>query len=500
MCKQTTFAGVLGLLVVALLAGGCRDAFGPERRGFGAPEFAVAGPGIALDQHNGTFGASGTRILKGFNPANPHLGDAIVATFFWRGSTNIITSVGDHLTDGTPVGNTYAFVEYVTAGGISMATYVATNVQNFPDPIPNQNQDKILVVQANLSSPVADAGITISAYTGVSGVTVQALGAHRSASGAGSTTTTASPGPIAIGAGALAYGVTLSDGVVPLTPPAGFANVTTLSDASMKADGRHVVQANESSVEPQWTWSFNSQSTWLATVLVLNPAPSQPLALDQLTGTLAENGTSLSQGFNPTNPHLGDAIIATFFWLGSTNIITSVTDQLSDGSPVGNRYALVEYVTAGGISMATYVATNVQNFPDPNPASEQALVVQATLSSVADGGVVLSAFGGVTPVYVQALGAHRSASGSGSSTATAAPGAIPVSAGALAYGVTMSNGVVGIKGPAAFANITTMSDASMKGDGEYAVQAGAGSVDPQWTWYFDSSSTWLATVIALNAR
>jgi hypothetical protein len=35
-------------------------------------------------------------------------------------------------------------------------------------------------------------------------------------------------------------------------------------------------------------------------------------------------------------------------------------------------------------------------------------------------------------------------------------------------------------------------------DAEYAVQGSAGSVDPQWTWYFNLPSTWLATVLALN--
>src|SRR2546426_3898715 len=53
-------------------------------------------------QSNGTlstFPSGTTRIIKGFNPTNPHLGDAIIATFFWLGSTNIIDSVTDHLTD-----------------------------------------------------------------------------------------------------------------------------------------------------------------------------------------------------------------------------------------------------------------------------------------------------------------------------------------------------------------------------------------------------------------
>src|SRR5229473_6678789 len=103
----------------------------------------------------------------------------------------------------------------------------------------------------------------------------------------------------------------------------------------------------------------------------------------------------LIKGFNPTNPHLGDAIVATFLWLGSTNIIDSVTDVLTTTpySPVGNKYTLVGYVTAGGVSMATYVATNAQNFPDAysDPAGTYILAVRANLSdSVADGGEMVS--------------------------------------------------------------------------------------------------------------
>jgi hypothetical protein len=30
------------------------------------------------------------------------------------------------------------------------------------------------------------------------------------------------------------------------------------------------------------------------------------------------------------------------------------------------------------------------------------------------------------------------------------------------------------------------------------VQASAGTVEPQWTWFFNAPSTWLATVLALN--
>src|SRR3989442_3374995 len=130
----------------------------------------------------------------------------------------------DHLTDATAVGNTYTLVEFVTAGGFWMATYVATNVQNFPDP--NPTQDKVLVVQANLSSPITGGGIIISAYSGVNAVSSWAAGAHQSGSGSGSVPTSAAPGTIAVGGGALAYGVTLANGVVGLDGPAGFFFIT----------------------------------------------------------------------------------------------------------------------------------------------------------------------------------------------------------------------------------------------------------------------------------
>src|SRR3989442_303628 len=151
MSKRPTFAGLPRMLAAALLAAGCSDAVGPARHA-PTPAFAPGvASGITLDQFNGSINSGPTTvILKGFNPTNPHVGDAIIATFVWLGSTNIITRVSDHLTNGTPVGNTYTLVDYVTAGGISMATYVATNGQNFPDP--NPTQETVLVVQADRSS------------------------------------------------------------------------------------------------------------------------------------------------------------------------------------------------------------------------------------------------------------------------------------------------------------------------------------------------------------
>jgi hypothetical protein len=105
-------------------------------------------------------------------------------------------------------------------------------------------------------------------------------------------------------------------------------------------------------------------------------------------------------------------------------------------------------------------------------------------------------------VSADALGAHSSASGTGTTTTIADPGTIPINTDALAYGVTMSNNVlVGHEPPAGFTNLAVQSDDLVVDETDYAVQASAGTVNPQWIWYFDSPtspSAWLGTVLALN--
>jgi hypothetical protein len=473
----------------------CHDA-DPGRLG---PDFAITtGTQAALDQFDGSFfNESGSRLEKGFDPTNPQPGSTIIATFAWRGSSNIVTRVTDHLSGGQPVGNTYTLVEYVTAGGVSMATYVAVNVQNYP--YPNTEAGQVLVVEADLSQPTGVGGVIISSFMGVQTDPAQALGPHLSATGTGSSTTVAQPAAITPGQGALVYAVSLASIAVGLDRPAAWTNVTTVSDDSIKADAEYSVRADSTSTAPQWTWYFTQPSAWVASLITLNPAPGQTLRLD---GTLSENGTILSQGFYPTNPHLGDAIVASFFWVGSTNIIDSVSDFLEDGSPVGNQYHLVEYVTRGGISMATYVATNARNFPDPNPPYEQVLSIRANLSSsVTDGGVLLSAYTGVQPSFLQALGAHGSAADTGSSAPTVVdPGPLTANAGALVYAVALSNGVVGIDTPPGLTDIQEQSDSAMKSDGEFVVTKTAGTVEPRWQWYFNAHSAWLASALVLNAQ
>ncbi len=235
------------------------------------------------------------------------------------------------------------------------------------------------------------------------------------------------------------------------------------------------------------------------------------ITLDQQNGAFhdvvptSNGGSHVGMGFNPQNPHVGDAIVATFFWVGSTNTITTVTDHLSDGAqtPVGNTYTLVDYVTSAGISMATYVATNVRGFRDASTATDSILTVHALFSTpIPDGGVLISAWSGVSLVDAEAMGPYLSASGSGSAPTIADPGAIPVNAGALAFGVTMSDRVVGLGTPPGFTTVNEADDPQMKGDAEYVVQGGtAGAADPQWTWFFDQASspgTWLATALTLN--
>jgi hypothetical protein len=255
----------------------CSESVGPQReapRIPNGPPFAVtAATGITLSQYGSVMSERYKEIGQGFNAGNPHLGDAIVATFFWRGSTNTITRVWDHLsnTGATPAGNTYTLVEYVTAGGFSMATYVATNVQGFPDPAPDV--ESILNVDAVFEDTVSDAGVVLAAWTGVGSVTAQALGAHRGATGSATGITSVGPGPIAVGAGSLTYGVTMAHSLAGVDPPQGFTLVTGISDTAIVVQTDYAVQAAPGTVDAQWTWFFpdGPPSDWLTTVLALNP-------------------------------------------------------------------------------------------------------------------------------------------------------------------------------------------------------------------------------------
>src|SRR3954464_5401909 len=85
----------------ALVIAACNEPVAP-RAAPPVPSFSYSPSGVALDQTNGTLAQINQQVLiKGFNPTNPHRGDAIVVTFFWVGGpgTNIIDEVTDVLTD-----------------------------------------------------------------------------------------------------------------------------------------------------------------------------------------------------------------------------------------------------------------------------------------------------------------------------------------------------------------------------------------------------------------
>ena len=288
---------IVGFLGAVLLAGACREPISPENNPGPAPSsltpaFAVLAPGssrITLNQVNGSlYYSDATFIRKGFNPTNPHRGDAIVATFYWVGGpgTNIITSVTDMLTDAnfTPVGNTYTLVDFVSSGGISMATYVATNAQNFPDPnSPAQND--ILAVQATFSQPITDGGVTLSSWSGVNSVAAYSLGAHGASSGAAAGVMTVGPGPLSIGDGAMTYAVTASNVLVGRDAPAGFSNVSAQSDGIIVAESDYQLHSGVGTINPQWTWYFPdaAQGGYVTTALVMNPPLHLGFAVQPVT-------------------------------------------------------------------------------------------------------------------------------------------------------------------------------------------------------------------------
>src|SRR3989441_867698 len=229
--------------------------------------------------------------------------------------------------------------------------------------------------------------------------------------GAGNTDATFS-GSISVALGTNPSAGTLS-GTQTVTAVSGVATFSNLSID--KAGTGYTLMATATGLTGATSAAFN---------ITAAPAAPSGIVLDQSNGmlnTVPSGTTRIIKGFNPTNPHLGDAIIATFLWLGSTNIIDSVTDHLTDAqfTPVGNKYHLVDYVTAGGVSMATYVATNVQGYPYPNdPNSGVVLAVRANLSqSVTEGGVILAADSGVGGGYPQPAPTHPSDFGAGTGAA-----------------------------------------------------------------------------------
>ena len=384
MQTRSSFVRVLAFVAAALMVAGCsRDAVSPTGPARTLPRISAAtlapvapGTAITLDAQVGTLNERDTNVLaKGFNGAPPHLGDAMVATIFWSG-TNTITSVSDFMTNvaRTPVGNTFRLVEFVSSGGISMATYVATNIQGFPDP--NPDPAVVYAVQATFTQPVTDGGMLLSAYKGVDAVSTQPVEASRSGSGTASTNVFVGPGAIAIGTGALAYGVTMSNPPTGRDPPTGYTRTLdgVMGDTVMTAEGDYMVSSALGTTNPQWMWAFNAPSTWLASVVSLNPAPhlvftAQPKTTLPVTTMPAVQVTVTDALGNAVPSYTGTVTIAIGHnggtllpgTLSGTKTVTVVNGvaTFADLSidQIGNGYTLT--VTAGGVVGAESAAFNI---------------------------------------------------------------------------------------------------------------------------------------------
>src|SRR3954463_3353531 len=173
-----------------------------------------------------------------------------------------------------------------------MATFIATNVQNFPDPNTDPGQRDILAVAAYLSQPVSDGGVTLSSWTGLEDNFTAALGSHSSKTGSGTEPMYAHADPISVNAGALVYTVTMS-GLWGLDGPQGFTSTgQTGSDGSIKQSAAFAVQSSAGTVDPQWGWFFGAQDTWLVSTLALNTATSGVTTGD-LTATTTTSGSDI---------------------------------------------------------------------------------------------------------------------------------------------------------------------------------------------------------------
>ena len=228
-------------------------------------------------------------------------------------------------------------------------------------------------------------------------------------------------------------------------------------------------------------------------------------------GAMNYTGRLIRKGFDHRDangqvihPLPGDAVVATFYWIGAPNIIDSVSDVYTDAqfTPIGNSYHLVDYVQTRGINMATYVATNVHF----DTTSGYVFAVQATFrDTISIGGVKMVDWTGVEDVYPTALGAFHSDSVVASTPTPIAPGPITIGAGSVAYGVTLSNGGVNMQSRPTpnwvivGGGIGSSPDGRLQDDGGYFPPGGGGSINPQWTWDFQRPSAALATVLELRA-
>jgi hypothetical protein len=437
MDKVTTVVSRAGLLAVALFAISCTESVGPERSRY-TPSFSYSANGVTFSRAVGSLNMSGQLLIKGFNPSNPHRGDAIVATFFWAGSTFIIDSVFDVVTTNpyTPVGNKYTLVEYVQAGGYSMATYVATNVQNFPDPNTDPGQSDILAVGAQLSQPVSDGGVTLAAFTGVEDNFTLALGDYDSKSGTGSAPMFAHADPIAVNAGALAYTVTMS-GLWGLDSPQGFNRIGPGSDNFIKNDAAYAVQPTAGSADPQWGWFFGSSDTWLVTTLALNAATSGSSTGD-LTATASTSGSDIDpNGYIVTvdggaNQSIGVNQSVTFTALpaGSHSVALS---GLATNCAVSGENPQTVSVPSGGTATAAFtvnctptsgnLAVNTTSSGSSIPSSYTVTVDGSQSQTIAStGSVTFTNLSAASHTVVLAVPSNCTVSGGASQTVTVPAG------------------------------------------------------------------------------
>jgi PKD repeat protein len=368
---RLTIVRSIGLVTASLLAISCSESVEPSRsRSVPPPSFSYSANGGALNKVIGTLNESGTRLGKGFDfDGNPHIGDAIVATFVWQSSTttNIITSVHDNLNDAnfTPVGNSYALVEFVHAGTTSMATYVATGIRGFADPAPSGGPN--LAVFADLSEAVTDGGVLLVTFGGIEDAFTQALGGHHSASASGAGSQVVDAGPISVTGGAVVYTASLVpvNGLGGRALPDNFGFIATISDNNLVHDVGYVVAASAGTVNAQWSYTFNSPSSALATVISLNRAanPSNQAPTADFTSSC----NALTCSFTSTSSD-ADGSIAGYSW----NFGDGGTSKLQNPSHT--------YTTAG-----TYTATLTvtDNQGGTNSVSHSVTVAQANQSPTA---------------------------------------------------------------------------------------------------------------------
>jgi hypothetical protein len=122
-------------------------------------------------------------------------------------------------------------------------------------------------------------GVILTSYSGVYPDWPQALDASRAAKGTDATTVLAMTGPVHAHAGALAYAVTASNALVPLTPPLGLTEIAIMSDDRLKAGAGYTIWQSTGPFQPQWVWELGlsplQPRPWLATALTLNQAPTR---------------------------------------------------------------------------------------------------------------------------------------------------------------------------------------------------------------------------------